>query len=110
MFVVKQKPHPKIKRRGNDLIIEQEITLAESLCGGKFTVEFLCGQKVNMTLEPGKITKPSDIVIAENMGLPDFKNPNSRGKLYIVISVKFPKEFDESKLEVVLKVYYQELS
>lgn len=104
MFVLKQTPHPKFKRRGTDLITEQEISLEEALCGGKFTIDFLCGQKVTLVLEPGKIVKPNDVVFVENIGLPDFKSPAARGKLYFVISVKLPSNVNEDKLEPLLKV------
>ena len=104
MFVVKQKQHERFKRHGADLIIEQDITLEDALAGGKFTIEHLCGKKVTLALEPGKIVKPSDVMVVENLGLPQFDNPKTFGKLYLIISVKFPTQVEESKLGALLEV------
>ena len=104
MFVIKQKPHARFKRHSADLILEQEITLEEALAGGKFTIEHLSGKKVTLTLEPGKIVKPNDVMIVENLGLPQFGSPKAFGKLYLIISVKFPTEVEESKLTALLEV------
>ena len=104
MFIVKQAQHPKFKRRGIDLIVEQETTLAEALTGGKFTIEHLCGKKYTLVLEPGKIVKPTDVMLVDGLGMPDYSAPGTYGKLYLVISIKFPTKIEESKLEPILKV------
>ncbi len=104
MYVVKQKPHDKFKRRGADLIVEQEITLEEALVGGKFTIDHLGGKKTTLVLEPGRIVKPTDILMVDGLGMPDFKAPGNFGKLYLIISVKFPTAIEESKLATLLKV------
>lgn len=104
MFVVKQKPHERFKRHGADLILEQKITLEEALAGGKFTIEHLCGKKVTLALDPGKIVKPSDVMVVENLGLPQYGTPKVFGKLYLIIAVDFPKQIEESKLGNLLDV------
>lgn len=86
------------------MIAEQEITLEEALIGGKFTIDFLADKKVTFTLEPGRIVKPDDILVIEGLGLPDYKKPGSSGKLYLIISVKFPSKIEEEKLSPLLKV------
>ena len=105
MYVVKQKPHDKFKRRGIDLITEQEITLEEALTGGKFTMDHLGGKKATLVLEPGRIVKPNDILIVENLGMPDLKSPGIFGKLYLIINVKFPSQLEEGKLAAIVKVF-----
>lgn len=106
MFVIKQKPHPKFKRKGKDLISEQEITLEEALCGGKFTIDFLCEQKHTFILDPeDQLAKPNDILVADDLGLPDFKNPGlPRGKLYLIVAIKFPKDLQEENHEKLIEV------
>jgi len=106
MYIVKQKPHNKFKRRGIDLITEQEITLEEALIGGKFTMEHLGGKKVNLNLDPGRIIKPNDILMVDNLGMPDYKNPGNFGKLYLIINVKFPSQLEEGKLASLVKVFF----
>ena len=86
------------------MITEQEITLEEALIGGKFTIDHLAGKKVTLTLGRGKIIKPNDILMIEGLGLPKFKAPGVFGKLYLIISVKFPNKVEEAKLTPLLKV------
>lgn len=103
-FVVQQKEHPRFKRKGADLVCAQEITLLEALAGGTFTFEHLCGKKSNIALKKGKIVKPGDVLVIENLGMPVFHSPGHFGKLYLVISVKFPKTIDEEKIANLLGV------
>lgn len=107
MFVVRQKPHPKFKRKGADLIAEHEITLEEALVGGKLTIEHLGGKKVTLSLEPGRIVKPNDILVIDDLGLPTFGSPKKFGKLYLMVSVKFPEHIEEKKLESLLQASLQ---
>ena len=104
MFVVRQKPHDRFKRRGVDLIVEQDITLEEALTGGKFTMEHLGGKRTTLTLEAGRIVKPNDILMVDGLGMPDFRAPGIVGKLYLIISVKFPAQLEEVKLSNIVKV------
>ncbi|MDR3737215.1 MAG: DnaJ C-terminal domain-containing protein [Acidobacteriaceae bacterium] len=103
MFIVKQKPHQKFKRRGADLIVEQELTLEEALTGGKFTFEHLGGKKFNLTVEAGRIVKPSDVMMVDGLGMPDFRAPGTFGKLYVIVNIKFPVHIEEEKLAALLK-------
>jgi len=100
---VKQQPHSRFKRRGADLIIEQEITLEEALTGGKITIDHLAGKKVTITLEPGKISKPNDVMLADNLGMP---MQGGFGKLYLILSVKFPTNVEEGKLAKLVEVIH----
>lgn len=101
---MRQQPHSRFKRRGADLILEQEITLEEALTGGKITIDHLSGKKVTITLEPGKIAKPNDVMVADNLGMP---SQNGFGKLYLILSVKLPSKIEEGKMEKLLKVNHQ---
>ena len=105
MFVVKQKPHSKFKRRGADLIVEQEITLEEALTGGKLTIEHLGGKKITLNIEAGKSVKPNDVMTVEGLGMPNIKAPGTNGNLYVIISIKFPSTLEEAKLTPLLKVF-----
>lgn len=104
MFVVRQKPHNRFKRRGPDLIIEAELSLEEALTGGKFTFEHLGGKKINLTLEPGRVVKPDDVLVVEGMGMPDFRAPGKIGKLYFIVKVKFPDHVPEENRDKIIEV------
>ena len=102
--MVQQKPHSRFKRKAADLICEQEITLQEALTGGTFTLEHLCGKKVNLALKKGKVIKPNEVLVIDGLGMPDFKAPGTFGKLYLLVTIKFPKSLDEEKLSELLGV------
>lgn len=102
IFVVKQKDHPRMKRRGADLLCEQELTLSEALTGGKFTFEHLCGKKMNLHLKKGKIVKPGEVMVIDGLGMPIMKSPGSFGKLYLVATIKFPKKLEDERLDSLL--------
>jgi len=110
MFVVRQKPHDQFKRKGIDLITEQEISLEEALIGGKRTIKHLGGKKFTLSLERGRIIKPNDVLVIDGLGLPNIKSPKNFGKLYLIISVKFPEHIEEEKLNGLLKVVCVEIN
>lgn len=88
------------------MICEQEITLQEALTGGTFTFEHLCGKKINLALKKGKVIKPRDVLVIDGLGMPVHKAPGTFGKLYLLISIKFPKTMDEEKLSEFLNVKF----
>lgn len=104
-LIVKQKPHAQFKRKGIDLIIEQEITLEEALIGGKRTIEHLGKKKITLSFERGHIIKANDVLVINGLGMPNMKSPKTFGKLYLVMSVKFPESIEEGKLNTLLKVF-----
>ena len=50
VFVIEEKPHPRFRREGNDLIITHRLKLADALCGCSFTVQSLDGRTIPVTL------------------------------------------------------------
>lgn len=102
--VIKSKPHDRYKRREADLIKEEEISLKEALTGGKFTIDHLCGKMISLEIEPNTILKPGELMIIEGEGLPQFRSPGKFGNLYLLISVKFPKELDGNELGDIIQV------
>jgi DnaJ family protein A protein 2 len=56
-----------------DLLMEQEISLEESLTGGKLTIEHLNEKQVTLQLRPGRILKPNNVLVVDNLGMPDMQ-------------------------------------
>jgi DnaJ family protein B protein 4 len=63
VFVIDEKPHPRFRRDGNDLIMNHRLALADALCGTIVIVETLDGRKLEVSvpevIQPGytKIVK-----------------------------------------------------
>ncbi|XP_057949193.1 uncharacterized protein LOC131144511 [Malania oleifera] len=88
IFVVDEKPHPVFKRDGNDLMINQRITLLEALTGKTLTLTTLDGR--SLTIPVTDIVKPGYEVVVPNEGMPISKEPRKKGNLRIKFDVKFP--------------------
>jgi DnaJ-class molecular chaperone len=94
VFIVKQLPHERFTRDGNNLIMTQEVSLANSLMGVAVDVVTLDGRllkiPVNDTISPD-YTKT---VSAE--GMPIYKT-KTRGNLLIKFITKFPTVLSEKQ-------------
>lgn len=88
IFVVDEKPHPVFKRDGNDLIVNQSISLLEALTGQTLNLTTLDGR--NLTIPVVDIVKPGCELIIPNEGMPISKDPSKKGKLKIKFEVVFP--------------------
>lgn len=58
VFVLKQQEHALFKRKGADLFIERDISLAESLCGFQMELKHLDGRTLLIKTSSGEIIKP----------------------------------------------------
>ncbi|KAK6133699.1 hypothetical protein DH2020_032609 [Rehmannia glutinosa] len=88
IFVVDEKPHPTFKRDGNDLIINQKISLLDALTGKTLNTTTLDGR--NLAITVSDIVKPGHEIVIENEGMPVSKEPGKNGDLRIKFDVKFP--------------------
>lgn len=78
-----------------DLCTSINVSLAESLCGFKKTIDYFTGEKI--TIGSNDIIKNNDVHILEGYGLPIKDVPNTRGHLYIRINVEYPKTITQEK-------------
>ncbi|KAK6116478.1 hypothetical protein DH2020_049771 [Rehmannia glutinosa] len=88
IFVVDEKPHPTFKRDGNDLIINQKISLLDALTGKTLNITTLDGR--NLAITVSDIVKPGHEIVIESEGMPISKEPGKNGDLRIKFDVKFP--------------------
>lgn len=83
VLVIQEERHPHFQRMGNNLIYEKKITLAESLCGTKFIIEFINDKPLlvrsKIVIDPIKtyklvgwgMDKHSDLFIKFNVVFPN---------------------------------------
>ncbi|XP_047310738.1 dnaJ homolog subfamily B member 1-like [Impatiens glandulifera] len=99
VFVVDEKPHSVYSRDGNDLIIEQDITLLEALTGKTIELTTLDGR--NVMIPVTIIIKPGYELIVPNEGMPISKEPRNKGNLRIKFNVIYPSRLTaEQKIEL----------
>jgi DnaJ family protein B protein 4 len=95
IFVVDEKPNAIFKRDGNDLIVNQKITLLEALTGRTIDLITLDGRNISVPLKG--ITRPSHEMVIPNEGMPISKEPGKKGNLRIKFDVKFPSSLTEEQ-------------
>ncbi|GAB4860698.1 hypothetical protein Ancab_035860 [Ancistrocladus abbreviatus] len=95
IFVIDEKPHAVFKRDGNDLVVDQEITLLEALTGKTLDVTSLDGRSI--TIQLTDIIKPGSEVVVPNEGMPISKEPLRKGNLRIKFEVKYPSRITEEQ-------------
>ncbi|XVF09162.1 hypothetical protein REPUB_Repub07fG0067900 [Reevesia pubescens] len=99
IFVIEEKPHSLYKRDGNDLVVNQEITLLEALTGKTLDLITLDGR--NLMIPLNDIIKPGAEVVFPNEGMPISKEPGRKGNLRIKLDVKYPSRLTtEQKSEL----------
>ncbi|XP_022730800.1 dnaJ homolog subfamily B member 4-like [Durio zibethinus] len=88
VFVIDEKPHDFYKRDGNDLVVNQRVSLAEALGGTTINLVSLDGR--NLPLPVTEIINPGYELVVAREGMPIAKEPGNRGDLRIKFDVKFP--------------------
>ncbi|MFN3689344.1 MAG: molecular chaperone DnaJ [Fimbriimonadales bacterium] len=102
--VVHIAPHPRFRRRGDDLATQINLTYPQLALGDEVEIETLEGK---ITLEIPELTEPYSELIIPERGLP---NPRTgrRGDLYVRIGLKMPKKLTDAQRNLLRQ--YAELS
>ena len=90
VFVVRQIPHTRYLRDGDDLVAKMQIPLSKALIAG-VTVDIpsLDGRILRIPLR--EVVYPGYERVVKNEGMPISKAPGSKGDLKVKFDVKFPK-------------------
>ncbi|CAH1788009.1 unnamed protein product [Owenia fusiformis] len=105
-FQIKQLPHKKFERRGDDLYTNVTISLQDALTGFDMKIKHLDGHKVHIVRE--KITWPGARIRKKSEGMPNFENNNVKGTLIITFDIDFPKgELSDEDKEGLKKILDQ---
>ncbi|KAK9054490.1 hypothetical protein SSX86_025568 [Deinandra increscens subsp. villosa] len=88
VFIIDEKPHEVFTREGNDLVVNQEISLLEALTGKTIELTTLDGRSIVIPVT--EMVKPGDEVTIANEGMPISKGPRKKGNLRIKFDVRYP--------------------
>ncbi|KAJ1928757.1 Type I HSP40 co-chaperone [Tieghemiomyces parasiticus] len=89
VIVIEEKPHPYLKRKGDDLYFDAKIDLLTALAGGKFHIKHLDDRVLVVNILPGEVIKPGETKIIQNEGMPSYRHHN-KGNLYVNFTIDFP--------------------
>jgi len=104
-FVIKEKPHDFFTRKGADLLVSQQISLNQALCGYTLRFKHLDGRDVVIKTKPGEVIGSESIdpitgqptpylMTVPNEGMPSRGNPFVKGNLYVAFTIEFPKKLN----------------
>jgi len=88
VFIIDEKPHKVFTRDGNDLVVTQNISLAEALSGYTVRLTTLDGRTLTIPINNVIYPNYEEVVPGEGMPLP--KDPSKKGNLRIKFDIKFP--------------------
>ncbi|KAG5439998.1 hypothetical protein PCK2_000690 [Pneumocystis canis] len=102
-FIVEEKPHPKFRRHGDNLITDLELTLVEALTGFLKTITTIDGKHLKITgVNP---TQPNYEICYPGHGMPNSKDPSVRGDLIVVCKVTFPSTLSPDKKAALKQLF-----
>ena len=109
IFTLNEMSHPIFKRKNADLLMDLKISLSEALLGFEKAVKHLDGKEIWIKSRKGEISSPDDILMLNDLGMPIFGRPTSKGKLYIRIKIEFPRKMwlDEFQLKALERLLAQ---
>ncbi|MGC9469055.1 MAG: molecular chaperone DnaJ [Anaerolineae bacterium] len=90
------KPHPYFKRRGNDVLLELQINVAQAALGDTVTVPTLDGER-EITIPAG--TQSGGVFRLRGLGIPVLRG-SGRGDELVVTQVAIPKRLSEEQKEL----------
>jgi DnaJ homolog subfamily B member 4 len=102
-FILEEKPHPTLRRDGDELRTTIELTLKEALTGWQRTVTTIDGKQ--LPVSGGGPTPPTHEERFPNLGMPKSKKPEERGDFIVEVKVIFPRYLtstQKAKLKEIL--------
>jgi curved DNA-binding protein len=100
-LVVQVTDEPNFERKGNDLYTESDVDLYQAVLGGETRVKTLTGS-VLLNLPAG--TQPGQTFRLTGQGMPNIKNPNNRGDLFVRVKVRIPRNLTPEQRELFQKL------
>jgi curved DNA-binding protein len=94
-------PHPSFTRDGDDLKTSVPVDLYSAMLGGKIQVPTL-EKSVELTIPPE--TANGKVFRLRSLGMPNLKNPQERGNLYVTVQVQLPRDLSQQERELFQKL------
>lgn len=100
---VEVSQHRLFQRRGNDLIVNKDVTLQEALLGLHMPLKLLDGRTVNVETSAEQTLKPEGVIKLSGEGMPS--PSGERGDVYIFTHLKMPNKLSEEQKEHIKKAF-----
>jgi curved DNA-binding protein len=97
-LVVEVGDEERFERRNNDLHTTAAVDVFTAILGGEAEVQTLAG-KVKLSIPPG--TQPEQVFRISGRGMPQLKDPNIKGDLFVRLKVQIPKYLSSRQRELL---------
>jgi len=98
---IEVQPHPLYQRKGDDLYMSIPVDLYTAILGGEAEVAAI-DRTVKLTIPPG--TSNGKKFRLRGLGMPNLKNPNQRGDLFVTVDVRIPTHLTEEEKKLFEKL------
>lgn len=103
--IIKIKNDTDYKRQGLNLILEQEISLKESLCGFTFELKYLNGKSYTLNNIKGTIIQNGHNKVIHNLGLTrEINGKSATGNLIIQFKIKYPDSLSNKQIDKLSEI------
>lgn len=103
--IIKIKNDTDYKRYGLNLILDQEITLKESLCGFTFELKYLNGKSYTLNNIKGTIIQNGHNKVIQNLGLTrEINGRTATGDLIIQFKIKCPDSLSNQQIDKINEI------
>eukprot|EP00741_Cyanophora_paradoxa_P018984 tig00021108_g18327.t1 len=99
VFILQEKPHPRFKREGDDLIYTANISLQKALTGTTLEIHTLDDRTLNIPISD--IVSPHYQKVVRGEGMPISKTPQQRGNLVIKFNIGFPTYLNDTQKRLI---------
>jgi molecular chaperone DnaJ len=100
-IAVDVKPHEYFKRKGEDILLDLDINIAQAVLGAELPVPTVDGKDEMLTIPSG--TQPGKVFNLRGKGVPRIRQ-SGRGDLRVIVNVDIPKKLTPEQRELFEKL------
>lgn len=100
-LVIQVQPHKYFRRKGDDILLDLNINVAQAALGDEIKVPTVDGEAV-LKIPPG--TQPGKIIRMRGKGVPNLHNNSYRGDQLVVLNVEIPRNLTPEQRELFQKL------
>lgn len=101
VFILKDKPHPRFRRNGINLVHTAKVPLGKALTN--CTVEIVTLDDRILNIPINDIIKPGYTKIVPGEGMPISQDPSKKGDLVIEFEIEFPTSLSPERKDLIKK-------
>ncbi len=102
LVTVYVQPNRVFVRKGFDIYCDVPITFVQAALGGEIIIKTIDGEQ-KYTIKPG--TQPDTVVTLKGVGVPNLRNPKTRGNQIVTLKVRIPTDLSERQKDLLRQFY-----